>query len=109
MSVCAQTGKWVLSGGEDGSVRVWAPKTGMCKAAFDGAVGHDATVTCVAGSVDGDLVLSGTCVSACVCVCLYHIVCVLLYVCVCRVCRWNCEDVPNQWKTIVTNIQALQT
>jgi WD40 repeat protein len=53
MYVCAQTGKWVLSGGEDGSVRVWAPKTGMCKAAFDGAVGHDATVTCVAGSVEG--------------------------------------------------------
>jgi WD40 repeat protein len=24
-------GKWVLSGGEDGSVRVWAPKSGQCK------------------------------------------------------------------------------
>lgn len=38
-----------------------ASHLGYClQVAFEGAVGHDATVTCLAGSADGDLVLTGT-------------------------------------------------
>jgi hypothetical protein len=54
----------------------------MCKAAFDGAVGHDSTVTCVAGSVDGDLVLSCP-VRVCACVCLCYVIMFVSY-CVCQ-------------------------
>jgi hypothetical protein len=52
------------------------------------------------------------CVCVCVCVCVFlscYLCLTVSSVCVCRVCRWNCEDVPNQWETIVTNFQALQT
>jgi WD40 repeat protein len=51
----------VCSGGEDGTVRIWNPKTGACKMTFEGPhVGHDGTVTCIESSADGDLVLSGS-------------------------------------------------
>ena len=52
-------GKNVCSGGEDGTVRVWAPKTGACKHSFEGHFGHAAEVTCIASSPDGDMLLSG--------------------------------------------------
>jgi ribosome assembly protein SQT1 len=53
-------GKFVCSGGEDGSVRVWAPKNGQCKHVFEGVNGHEAMVTCMASSADGDLLLTGS-------------------------------------------------
>jgi ribosome assembly protein SQT1 len=52
-------GKNVITGGEDGTVRIWNPKTGACKHVFEGHNGHEAAVTCLASSVDGDKVLSG--------------------------------------------------
>jgi ribosome assembly protein SQT1 len=52
-------GKNVITGGEDGTVRIWNPKTGACKHVFEGHSGHEAAVTCLASSVVGDKVLSG--------------------------------------------------
>lgn len=37
MRAC-QDGKLVCTGGEDGTVRVWAPKTGACKHVYEGAI-----------------------------------------------------------------------
>ena len=57
----SRDGKNVCSGGEDGSVRVWAPKTGACKHVFGRASGgHQAGVTCLVDSADGEMLLSGT-------------------------------------------------
>lgn len=53
-------GKNVCSGGEDGTVRIWGPKTGACKHVFSGSSGgHQAPVTALANSADGELLLSG--------------------------------------------------
>ena len=56
-------GKTIVSGGEDGSVRLWAPKTGQCKHVFTsangGMEGHENIVTAIAGSDDGEYVVSG--------------------------------------------------
>jgi ribosome assembly protein SQT1 len=56
-------GKTIVSGGEDGSVRLWAPKTGQCKHVFTSAngvmEGHSNIVTAIAGSADGDYAVSG--------------------------------------------------
>ena len=41
----------MCSGGDDGTVRIWAPKSGSCKHVFEGHFGH---------SDDGDLLLSGS-------------------------------------------------
>lgn len=41
-------------------LRIWAPKTGKCKHVFEGHMGHEGMVTCVVGSNDGDLILSGS-------------------------------------------------
>jgi angio-associated migratory cell protein len=53
-------GKNICSAGEDGSVRVWGPKTGACKHVFGSSSGgHQAEVTCLANSSDGEMLLSG--------------------------------------------------
>lgn len=55
----AQDGKTVCTAGEDGTIRLWHPKTGACKHVFDSNLGgHEATVTCLA--TQGDYLLSGT-------------------------------------------------
>jgi len=54
-------GKLVCTGGEDGCVRVWAPKTGICKQVFEDHTGHASVVTClVSHPTDSDLLLSGS-------------------------------------------------
>lgn len=53
-------GKTVCSGGEDGTVRIWAPKTGICKHTFEGHFGHDGSVTCMSQhKTDPELLLTG--------------------------------------------------
>lgn len=52
-------GKFVCTGGEDGTVRVWAPKTGQCKHVFEGFSGHTDSVSCIDTSPDGDRILTG--------------------------------------------------
>ena len=52
-------GKFVYTGGEDGTVRIWAPKSGKCKHLFKDSSGHEALVTSFDSSDDGDLLLSG--------------------------------------------------
>jgi angio-associated migratory cell protein len=54
-------GKTVCSGGDDGTVRIWAPKTGVCKHNFSGEMGggHATSVTSIAGSEDGELLVTG--------------------------------------------------
>ena len=60
-------GKWVVSAGQDGTVRVWAPKTGMSKHVFrlmEGGMGEEgpgAGLTCLAvgGGADGQLAIAG--------------------------------------------------
>jgi ribosome assembly protein SQT1 len=51
-------GKWALSASSDGTLRVWAPKTGICKHVFRTG---EAGLTCIAsnGGGDGMLVLVG--------------------------------------------------
>ena len=39
--------------------RLWAAKTGKCKHVFDGPTAHQGMVTCIAGSEDGDLIMTG--------------------------------------------------
>lgn len=56
----SKDGKLVCSGGEDGTVRLWMPKTGQCRHTFEGHFGHEAMVTSMASSVDGDLLLTGS-------------------------------------------------
>lgn len=53
----SENGKFVCSGGEDGTVRIWLPKTGACKHVFDGHIGHDGPVTCL--STIDDLLVTG--------------------------------------------------
>jgi WD40 repeat protein len=55
----SRDGKNVISGGDDGTVRVWAPKTGACKHVFEGHFAHSAVVTCLVGSNEGDFILTG--------------------------------------------------
>ena len=63
-------GKFVISAGQDGTVRVWAPKTGMSKHVFrlmdvgggsEEEEGPGAGLTCLAvgGGVDGQLAMAG--------------------------------------------------
>jgi WD40 repeat protein len=61
-------GKWVVSVGQDGTLRVWAPKTGMSRHVFrlmDGGGGEEegqgAGLTCLAigGGQDGQLAIAG--------------------------------------------------
>jgi WD40 repeat protein len=54
-------GKWALSASADGTLRVWAPKTGMSKHVFRFGVGEAAGLTCMAigGGSDGQLVMVG--------------------------------------------------
>ena len=60
-------GKWVVSAGQDGTVRVWAPKTGMSKHVFRlmdtgmGEEGPGAGLTCLAvgGGADSQLAIAG--------------------------------------------------
>lgn len=54
-------GKAVCSGGEDGSVRIWAPKTGICKHVFEGHSGHSMAVNCMSThSSEPELLLTGS-------------------------------------------------
>jgi WD40 repeat protein len=54
-------GKYICSGGEDGTVRLWHPRTGVSKHCFEYTIqnkeGHEAMVTCM--DVDHDLLLTG--------------------------------------------------
>ena len=56
-------GRWALSASADGTVRVWAPRTGVCKHVFRfHSVGEEAAgLTCMAinGGSDGQLVVVG--------------------------------------------------
>jgi ribosome assembly protein SQT1 len=61
-------GKWVVSAGQDGTIRIWAPKTGMSKHVFRlmdvgtmGEEGPGAGLTCLAvgGGADGQLAIAG--------------------------------------------------
>jgi ribosome assembly protein SQT1 len=58
-------GKWVISCGEDGTVRVWAPKKGVCKHVFrlveNSGEGGGGGLTCLAvgGGPDGQLAICG--------------------------------------------------
>ena len=56
----SKDGKHVVSGGDDGTVRIWNPKSGACKHIFEGHFGHEGPTTCLAGSEDGDAILSGS-------------------------------------------------
>ncbi len=48
----------MCTAGEDGTIRLWHPKTGACKHVFDSNLGgHEATVTCL--TTQGDYLLSG--------------------------------------------------
>lgn len=66
-------GKWALSASADGTVRIWAPKTGVCKHVFSFAPSSSSQqqqqhpssapgLTCLAthGGTDGQLILVGT-------------------------------------------------
>ncbi len=52
-------GRVICSGGDDGSVRLWAPKSGLCKHVFTGFEAHQATVTCIDSSIDGQTIVTG--------------------------------------------------
>lgn len=54
----ADDGKIVCTTGEDGTVRVWMPKTGVCKFVFNERLGHESLVTCL--SIQGDNILTGS-------------------------------------------------
>ena len=42
------SGKAVVTGSDDATVRVWAPRTGECRHAFSGHGFHVGAVTCLA-------------------------------------------------------------
>ena len=42
------SGKAVISGSDDATVRVWAPRTGECRHTFSGHGFHVGAVTCLA-------------------------------------------------------------
>ena len=50
-------GKFVISAGQDGTVRIWAPKTGMSKHVF--RLGAGLTCLAVGGGSDGQLAIAG--------------------------------------------------
>ncbi|HUI25025.1 MAG TPA: serine/threonine-protein kinase [Candidatus Kryptonia bacterium] len=60
-AVCAaalsSSGRWVVSGSRDGSVRLWDPSTSQCVQTWDG---HTDRVTCVQLSADEHTMLSGS-------------------------------------------------
>lgn len=49
----------VVAGSTDGTVRVWGPKTGLCKHVFNGHGFHDGPITAIASHHEGALLLSG--------------------------------------------------
>lgn len=54
------TSRHVTSGSEDGSVRVWGPKLGVCKHVFSGYGFHEGAITALASHpTDGALLLTG--------------------------------------------------
>lgn len=54
-------GKTVCSGGEDGSVRIWAPKTGVCRHVFEQHTGHTMSVNCMdSHKLEPELLLTGS-------------------------------------------------
>ena len=55
----SQDGRYVCSGGMDGSVRIWNPKTGICRHSFIGHNAHELQVNTIVSSPDGDLLLTG--------------------------------------------------
>lgn len=48
-----------VAGSTDGTVRVWGPKTGLCKHVFNGHGFHDGPITAIASHHEGALLLSG--------------------------------------------------
>ena len=57
--IFTKDGKVICSGGDDGSVRLWAPKSGLCKHVFTGFEAHQATVTSIDSSLDGQTIVTG--------------------------------------------------
>lgn len=51
-------GKWAVSGSGDGTVRIWAPRTGACRHTF--RLGGGVTCLAAGGGSDGQLLLVGT-------------------------------------------------
>jgi WD40 repeat protein len=50
-------GKLICTGGEDGTLRLWNPKSGQCKAVFEPRHESEEAVTCVHS--DGDIIAAG--------------------------------------------------
>ncbi len=50
-------GKLICTGGEDGTLRLWNPKSGQCKAVFEARHESEEAVTCVHS--DGDIIVAG--------------------------------------------------
>lgn len=50
-------GKLICTGGEDGTVRLWNPKTGQCKQVFESRRDIDEIVTCI--TTEGDIIATG--------------------------------------------------
>lgn len=61
VAACSFTkdGRWALSASSDGTLRVWAPKTGMAKHVFRFEQGKGLTCMAVGGGTDGHLVIVG--------------------------------------------------
>lgn len=54
------SGKSIVTGSADGSLRVWSPKTGECVATFQGHPFHEEGLTSVHVSADSALAISGS-------------------------------------------------